>query len=162
MSRSEFKLVSNDDEDNDLNEEEEINFPRYRLVYRHLNQESYTPNQISMMSDFTLLKEFRRITGCQQLECCHCGRKQKKLHDGWINAIRKRCMKKEGLCRNMKLPKTCDVQSSINSICNPINNPCYHVIRNVANVNTISNIQTIREIQLEQVGIRTNPYRYRR
>lgn len=164
MSEFELEPIS-DDEDNISNvtkeEEEEIHFPRrYRAINRHIEKELYTPDEISGMSDFTLLKEFRRITGCQQLRCSHCAKKQKKLHDGWIKSIRRRCMKREGLHRNMKLPKTCDIQSSVNSICNPINNPCYQVMRNAESFSTISNIQTIREIQLEQVGIRTKPYRY--
>jgi hypothetical protein len=79
MSEFKLKLIS-DDEDctSQVSEEEEIHFPRYRVIYRHIERESYTPNEINEMSDFTLLKEFRRITGCQELKCSHCAKKQKK------------------------------------------------------------------------------------
>jgi hypothetical protein len=87
---------------------------------------AYTSEEVSQMSDYLLCKEFIRLTGRTTLDCTHC--KKPTPLDNWIHSIRKRCEKK-GLDRNTPVPKTCDKQQAVNSICNPINNKVYPVLR---------------------------------
>lgn len=88
---------------------------------------SYSPEEIENMTDCELLIHFMRITQKHKLYCSHCHRN--KSLDYWVHSIRKRCMKKDGLCSEMKLPKTCDHQQAVNSISNTINNKVYRTLR---------------------------------
>ena len=89
----------------------------------------FSREEIENMNNYELLAHFKRITQQDTLECTHC--KRPKTLDYWIHSIRKRCMK-NGLYSEMNLPKTCDERQALNSICNPINNKVYRVLRNPA------------------------------
>lgn len=121
----------------------------------------YKPEQIKEMNDFELAKHFMRITGCKELHCNHC-KGCKPIVPNWIQSIRKRCMKKDGLWSGMKVPKTCDAQQARNSTCNPINNPTYSKLRSYKfteeeKQHAIEN----REKNIKLIGLEPKPYRYK-
>lgn len=99
----------------------------FEFVILTEEKNSYSPEEIENMTDCELLIHFMRITQKHKLYCSHCHRN--KSLDYWVHSIRKRCMKKDGLCSEMKLPKTCDHQQAVNSISNTINNKVYRTLR---------------------------------
>jgi hypothetical protein len=122
-------------------------------------KESYTPEEVEEMNDCELSINFNRIIGQNQLHCNHCHR-QKPL-EYWIHSIRKRCMKKDGLCATMKVPKTCDHQQSVNSICNPVNNKVYPIMRNPnTSERTKQLFMETKARCFDQLGKEINPYKY--
>lgn len=126
-----------------------------------LKQMVYKPQEIAEMNDFELASHFIRITGCKELHCNHC-KGCKPIVPNWMQSIRKRCMKKDGLSKSMKLPKTCDSQQARNSTCNPINNPTYSKLRSYKfteeeKQQAIEN----REKNIKLIGLEPKPYRYK-
>jgi hypothetical protein len=120
---------------------------------------SYTPEEVEEMNDCELSINFSRIVGQTQLYCNHCHR-QKSL-EYWIHSIRKRCLKKDGLCATMTVPKTCDHQQAVNSICNPVNNRVYPTMRNPnASERTKHVIMESKANCFEKMGKEINPYKY--
>jgi hypothetical protein len=120
---------------------------------------SYTPEEVREMNDCELSINFNRIVGQNQLHCKHCHR-QKSL-EYWIHSIRKRCMKKDGLCATMTVPKTCDHQQAVNSICNPVNNRVYPTLRNPnASERTKQLFMEAKSICFEKLGKEMNPHKY--
>ena len=122
---------------------------------------SYTPAEVDAMDDYELAKEFIRITGCYELSCTHC-KGARPIVPFWMASIRKRCMKKSGLCASMAVPLTCDAQQSRNASCNPINNPIYSKLRSnkINNEDKIAAIK-LREESLDAIGLAGCPYRYK-
>jgi hypothetical protein len=120
---------------------------------------SYTPEEVEEMNDCELSINFSRIVGQNQLYCNHCHRK--KSLEYWIHSIRKRCLKKDGLCATMTVPKTCDHQQSVNSICNPVNNRVYPTMRNPnTSERTKQAIMEAKAMCFEKMGKEINPYKY--
>jgi hypothetical protein len=111
------------------------------------------------MNDCELSINFSRIVGQTQLYCNHCHR-QKSL-EYWIHSIRKRCLKKDGLCATMTVPKTCDHQQAVNSICNPVNNRVYPTMRNPnTSERTKQLFMEAKAMCFEKMGKEINPYKY--
>ncbi len=120
---------------------------------------SYTPEEVEEMNDCELSINFSRIVGQTQLYCNHCHR-QKSL-EYWIHSIRKRCLKKDGLCATMTVPKTCDHQQAVNSICNPVNNRVYPTMRNPnTSERTKQLFMEAKAMCFEKMGKEINPYKY--
>jgi|LauGreDrversion4_2_1035121.scaffolds.fasta_scaffold426711_1 hypothetical protein len=118
----------------------------------------YTSDEIKSMNEYELIEAFRRVTGKQELSCTHC--KRYTSLGNWVHSIRKRCEKK-GLNPELSLPKTCDKQQAINSICNPINNKVYHVLRkDNCDLETHQELMNDRNKYLKKIGIVTCPYKY--
>jgi hypothetical protein len=126
-----------------------------------LQKEYYTPEEVDKMDNFVLCREFIRLTGRQTLHCCHCGKKETAL-DNWINSIRKRCLKPAGLSKDIVLPKTCDKKQAVNSICNPINNRVYPVLRsNKTSNEKKERYKYAKKVCFESIGKATKePYKY--
>ena len=121
-------------------------------------QDSYTADEIKQMNDYTMIAETIRITGEVMLSCKHC---KKHTHiSNFLHSIRKRCEKK-GLDRNFQLPKTCDRQQAVNSMCNPVNNKFYPVMRSNCSQQKKQKFIDAREVCFAAVGIQTNPTTYR-
>ena len=122
-------------------------------------KDAYSPEEVEQLDDYVLASEFERIVGCDKLSCKHChGQKPIAF---WIRSIRKRCMKKAGLCRTMTVPKTCDHQQSVNSICNVVNNKVYRTLRN-PNVSEEEKerIKESKKGLFEKISKKTMPYKY--
>jgi protein required for attachment to host cells len=122
-------------------------------------KDAYSPEEVEQLDDYVLASEFERIVGCDKLSCKHChGQKPIAF---WIRSIRKRCMKKAGLCRTMTVPKTCDHQQSVNSICNVVNNKVYRTLRN-PNVSEEEKerIKESKKELFEKISKKTMPYKY--
>jgi hypothetical protein len=89
--------------------------------------DNYWVEEVKEMTVDHIVREFVRITGCEELYCKHCKR-ETKIMEKWVEAITTRC-KKVGIYKEMEVPKTCDKQllanKKRNPICNPINNPVY-------------------------------------
>jgi protein required for attachment to host cells len=122
-------------------------------------KDTYSPEEVEQLDDYVLASEFERIVGCDKLSCKHChGQKPIAF---WIRSIRKRCMKKAGLCRTMTVPKTCDHQQSVNSICNVVNNKVYRTLRN-PNVSEEEKerIKESKKELFEKISKKTMPYKY--
>jgi hypothetical protein len=120
---------------------------------------SYSPEDIENMTDCELLIHFMRITQKHKLYCSHCHRN--KSLDYWIHSIRKRCMKKDGLCSEMKLPKTCDHQQAVNSISNTINNKVYRTLRDPKTSNRHKQqIMQAKAEFFEKLDKEVRPYKY--
>lgn len=122
-------------------------------------KDAYSPEEVEQLDDYVLASEFERIVGCDKLSCKHChGQKPIAF---WIRSIRKRCMKKAGLCRTMTVPKTCDHQQSVNSICNVVNNKVYRTLRN-PNVSEEEKerIKASKKELFGKISKKTMPYKY--
>jgi hypothetical protein len=126
-----------------------------------LQKEYYTPEEVDKMDNFVLCREFIRLTGHQTLHCCHCGKKETAL-DNWITSIRKRCLKPAGLSKDTVPPKTCDKKQAVNSICNPINNRVYPVLRsNKTSNEKKERYKYAKKVCFELIGKATKkPYKY--
>ena len=155
-----IKFVIDSDDDNDL----------YKYKNKNKNndvKDHYTPEEVSVMKDDELYKNFARITGYNELYCSHC--KKHKGPKDWIHSIRGRCMKPDGLHKSMKIPKTCDRQQVVNRLCNPTNNPIYSILRkdysstDIDTNNVCSMVVTLNDIRkdkLSELGIKTKPVKY--
>lgn len=163
-----FKIKTSEEEEvfeeiSEVSEEEseEEEFLDFEMI---ILKKSYSPREVSELirnnDYYTLLSEFIRITGCSELSCSHCKNRQKKIHVGWVEAIKRKCLKL-GISEDMKLPKTCDEQLKANDISNSINNVCYPMMRQLRELGgPTTNIQTIRSRAFEKIGRKTRPYRY--
>lgn len=128
-----------------------------KLILRE--KQSYTPEEVDKLNDFILCKEFIRLTGCQTLYCTHC--KKHTGLDNWITSIRKRCLKPAGLSKDTVPPKTCDRQQAVNSICNPINNRVYPVLRsNETSNEKKERYKYAKKVCFELIGKDTQPHKY--
>jgi hypothetical protein len=128
-----------------------------KLIRRE--KQSYTPEEVDKLNDFILCKEFIRLTGCQTLYCTHC--KKHTGLDNWITSIRKRCLKPAGLSKDTVTPKTCDRQQAVNSICNPINNRVYPVLRsNETSNEKKERYKYAKKVCFELIGKDTQPHKY--
>ena len=128
----------------------------------------HSPEEVQKMDDYELCREFIRATGLTALSCKHCGRdandrekgREQNIYPHFMNAIRRRA-EKEGLYRDMKLPKTCDGMMKRNDVCNPVNNPAYYIIHHVsADSAEIADAIEKRQEGLQAIGIATRPRRY--
>ncbi len=92
-----------------------------------LQKDSYTQEEVTKMCDSQLLAEFTKLTGNHTLACKHCGHGTYPL-ERFIQSIRVRCTKKSqtGLCKEMKIPKTCDEQIKKNDVRNKRENSIYN------------------------------------
>lgn len=88
----------------------------------------YSPAEILQMDDQQFYAEVVRITGVTELPIHKMGMRPIETH--WMYALRKRAMK-QGLYKEMPLPKTHDKQMFVNEISNPINNPAYAKLRSI-------------------------------
>ena len=124
---------------------------------------SYSPNEVKEMDDFTLTREFIRITGYERLNCKHC--KHGTALDNWIVSIRKRCLKKEGLSVKMKIPKTCDQQQAVNMMRNPVNNKVYPIMRASTiyweDETTKAAAMNRKGVLFNEIGVDVRPYKYK-
>jgi hypothetical protein len=129
------------------------------IEFEIIEQDSYTPIEISNMDDYVLTREFIRITGHNKLSCTHC--KRPKSLEFWIHSIRKRCMKSKGLCATMTIPKTCDEQQAVNSISNPVNNIAYPVLRSDNVSQRVKELVKDKRSELfEKIGKVTHSHKY--
>ena len=128
----------------------------------------HSPEEVRQMDDYELCREFIRATGLTTLSCKHCGRDvndrekgvQRHIYPHFMNAIRRRA-EKEGLSRDMKLPKTCDSMMKRNDVCNPVNNPAYYIIHHASSDSSeIADAIEKRQEGLQAIGIATRPHRY--
>jgi hypothetical protein len=155
---SEVSEEESEEESPEESDEEELS--DFEII---IFKKSYSPREVSELirnnDYYTLLLEFTRITGCSELSCSHCKNRQKKLHLGWIDAIKRKCLK-IGINKGMKLPKTCDEQLKANDISNGINNNYYPVLRKLEEKRQpTKHIQISRCRELEKIGIETRPYK---
>lgn len=128
---------------------------------------SYTPDEVSKMTDAELIYQFARITGCTRLS-----EKNKNPTNliYWVDAIRARCIKQhtkgggKGLYAEMPLPKTSDAKLHQNIKTNDENNKAFGLLRKAYKQNdqqTINIVQQKRGKELAKVGVVTNPYKYK-
>jgi len=122
----------------------------------------YTKHECAEMNDYQLAKHWIRITGATELFCRHCKgarncKGSRPIMPYWMKAIRKRCLK-VGLHKDIKVPKTCDEQTTRNDSCNPINNPSYSKLR--SKKEDSKSVIEQRKEDLESIGIKARPYRY--
>jgi hypothetical protein len=117
----------------------------------------YTSEEIKNMDDYEIIEAFSRVTGQLKLYCGHC--KRDTSLNNWLHSIRKRC-EKNGLSPELSLPKTCDRQQSVNSICNPINNKVYSVLRSSAPKRVKQIYMDAKEQCFDKIGITVNPHKY--
>jgi RNA polymerase-binding transcription factor DksA len=124
---------------------------------------SYTPQEVYQMDDFTLTREFMRITGYDKLNCKHC--KHPTSLENWIVSIRKRCLKKDGLSVKTKIPKTCDQQQAVNTMRNPVNNKVYPIMRASTlyweDYTTKAAAMNRKAILFNEIGLQIKPYKYK-
>jgi RNA polymerase-binding transcription factor DksA len=124
---------------------------------------SYTPQEVRQMDDFTLTREFMRITGYDKLNCKHC--KHPTYLENWIVSIRKRCLKKDGLSVKTKIPKTCDQQQAVNTMRNPVNNKVYPIMRASTlyweDYTTKAAAMNRKAILFNEIGLQIKPYKYK-
>ena len=123
-------------------------------------KDSYTTDEISLLSDYELCVEFGRIklnSKCT-MYCKHCNKETP--FENWVHSIRKRCMK-QGLSRKTTIPRSCDKQQSVNSIRNQINNRHYRIMRspNTSDKKKRRSLEE-RQLALEKLGIKIRPYKY--
>jgi len=119
----------------------------------------YTPQEVSKMDSYELIRNFIRITGKTELFCSHC--KCAKPLSYYLHAIRTRCLKKHGLSQDTIPPKTCDEQMAKNYMCNPINNRANYLLRNYRLTNQEEQeIISLRIAGLEAIGIEAKPTLY--
>ena len=130
---------------------------RQAELYIIEEQGSYTAEEMKETNDYTMIVEAIRFTGKVMLPCKHC---KKDTHiSNFSHGIRKRA-EKGGMDQNFQLPKTCDRQQAVNSICNPVNNKFYPVMRSNCSERKKQRFIDAREVCLAAVGIQTNPTKY--
>ena len=131
---------------------------RQEELYIIEEQGSYTAEEMKETNDYTMIVEAIRFTGKVMLPCKHC---KKDTHiSNFSHGIRKRA-EKGGMDQNFQLPKTCDRQQAVNSMCNPVNNKFYPVMRSNCSERKKQRFIDAREVCLAAVGIQTNPTTYR-
>lgn len=76
----------------------------------------YSISEVMEMSDKKLIKVFKKITGANSLPCAHCHCQTVEL-ERFVDNIRKCCQNKKnnGLCASIKISKTCDYMTSLNT-----------------------------------------------
>jgi len=122
--------------------------------------ESYTTDEVAELNDFMMCTEFSRIKlgGKMTMYCGHC--KKETSFDNWVHSIRKRCMK-NGLCEETPIPKTCDRQQAVNSLCNPINNKVYPVLRSSKTTDKKKKLYLdAKQTCFDKIGKEIKPYKY--
>jgi hypothetical protein len=131
---------------------------RQAELYIIEEQGSYTAEEMKETNDYIMIAEAIRFTGKVMLPCKHC---KKDTHiSNFSHGIRKRA-EKGGMDQNFQLPKTCDRQQAVNSMCNPVNNKFYPVMRSNCSERKKQRFIDAREVCLAAVGIQTNPTTYR-
>jgi hypothetical protein len=123
---------------------------------------SYTPLEVNEMNEYRIVGEFMRITGCEELTCTHCKRTT-NVKTKWVVSVVKRCQR-DGIYKDMKVPKTCDEMQGRNMISNPVNNPIYPKLDRRAK-EILEREERNRLIQkrmdgLKKVKIDACPYKY--
>lgn len=152
-----------------MNSEEEVKMTENKrkkkrikkLTNFYIIQDSYTPDEVATMNSFILCSEFSRLTlnNKTTMYCNHC--KKDTPFKNWVNSIRSRCMKKQGLSANTQIPKTCDRQQAVNSIANTINNRVYPKLRNEKLDESQKRIWIQwRELMFKKLGMKIMPYKY--
>jgi hypothetical protein len=124
-----------------------------------LQKDSYTQEEVAKMCDSQLLAEFTKLTGNHTLACKHCGHCTYPL-ERFIQSIRIRCTKKSqsGLCKDMKIPKTCDEQMKKNEERNKKENVIYNkytrLLKNVMSPEEKAELleQRAKELELKRNG----------
>jgi hypothetical protein len=124
----------------------------------YMTQSHFTAAEVADLTDVALLSAFVRITGHKHLYCAHC-RKDTLVEDNWSEVIRKRCEKK-GLHSDLPLPKTCDVMSARNDMCNPVNNRYYPKLRTSVKRKDVTVLSAMRASEIEELGLDSRPYKY--
>ena len=123
---------------------------------------SYTSLEVNEMNEYRIVGEFMRITGCEELTCTHCKRTT-NVKTKWVVSVVKRCQR-DGIYKDMKVPKTCDEMQGRNMISNPVNNPIYPKLDRRAK-EILEREERNRLIQkrmdgLKKVKIDACPYKY--
>ena len=126
----------------------------------------YSPSEVALMDNDELESKFCQLTGIHSLDCSRCGHKYKKPVRNFINAIRKRCMKKVhqghlgGLHKDMVIPLTCDKTLASNTEKNPINSKIYPKLKKADEAEQ-RELQSKRAIMYQELlGKEIKPYKY--
>lgn len=126
----------------------------------------YSPSEVALMENDELESKFCELTGIHSLDCSRCGHKYKKPVRNFINAIRKRCMKKVyegrlgGLHKDMVIPLTCDKTLASNTEKNPINSKFYLELKKADEAEQ-RELQSKRAIMYKELlGKEIKPYKY--
>jgi len=126
----------------------------------------YSPSEVALMENDELESKFCELTGIHSLDCSRCGHKYKKPVRNFINAIRKRCMKKVyegrlgGLHKDMVIPLTCDKTLASNTEKNPINSKIYPKLKKADEAEQ-KELQSKRAIMYQELlGKEIKPYKY--
>ena len=126
----------------------------------------YSPSEVALMDNDELESKFCELTGIHSLDCSRCGHKYKKPVRNFINAIRKRCMKKVhqghlgGLHKDMVIPLTCDKTLASNTEKNPINSKIYPKLKKADEAEQ-KELQSIRATMYQELlGKEIKPYKY--
>ena len=126
----------------------------------------YSPSEVALMDNHELESKFCQLTGIHSLDCSRCGHKYKKPVRNFINAIRKRCMKKVhqghlgGLHKDMVIPLTCDKTLASNTEKNPINSKIYPKLKKADEAEQ-RELQSKRAIMYKELlGKEIKPYKY--
>ena len=126
----------------------------------------YSPSEVALMENDELESKFCELTGIHSLDCSRCGHKYKKPVRNFINAIRKRCMKKVyegrlgGLHKDMVIPLTCDKTLASNTEKNPINSKIYPKLKKADEAER-KELQSKRAIMYKELlGKEIKPYKY--
>ena len=125
----------------------------------------YSPSEVASMNDLELEEKFIKLTGIYELPCSECSKSSKSISTSWMYSIRKRCLK-EGLHKDIKIPKTCDRQSKRNDERNDINNK-YHgqmkkYRKNPARftIEDIKKWEEERVSELKKIGVKSRPSKH--
>lgn len=133
---------------------------RRKLPNFYIEQDSYTPYEISRLNSFVLCVEFSRLKldGKTTMYCNHC--KKHTPFTNWQASVRSRCMK-NGLSSDTVIPKTCDKQQAVNAIANAINNRVYPKLRDTKISAERKQLWSKwREMMFAKLGMKIRPYKY--
>jgi hypothetical protein len=126
----------------------------------------YSPSEVALMENDELESKFCELTGIHSLDCSRCGHKYKKPVRNFINAIRKRCMKKVhqghlgGLHKDMVIPLTCDKTLASNTEKNPINSKIYPKLKKADEAEQRELQSKRATMYKELLGKEIKPYKY--
>ena len=126
----------------------------------------YSPSEVALMDNDELESKFCELTGIHSLDCSRCGHKYKKPVRNFINAIRKRCMKKVhqghlgGLHKDMVIPLTCDKTLASNTEKNPINSKIYPKLKKADEAEQRELQSKRATMYKELLGKEIKPYKY--
>ena len=126
----------------------------------YIEQESYTPFEVSRLNAYVLCVEFSRLklNDKTTMYCNHC--KKHTPFTNWQASIRSRCMK-NGLSADTVIPKTCDKQQAVNAIANAINNRVYPKLRNPKISAERKQLwSNWREMMFAKLDMKIRPYKY--